>query len=395
MKILIVGAGLAGAATAIFLARQGNDVEVIDASERPHEGGYVLQLDQTAQKTATDLGIGDLVAELSVATPRISLSAGRRRLLDLRLPGFRVARRGSFVTATMQRARLSAPVRLGIRLVTLEHHREGVTARFSNGTEERYDLVVGADGVSSTVRSHAFPDESPVHMNGYASVWIDIATAERQSTRAMVGCERSSVLQIFPYPGHSELVYAGFRAPRGSLDAEHGQRAVGSVLRHWGLHAEAEQALAADLDEVRVLSFAQVRTPSWHNRRVVLVGDAAHCIDPLSGLGSHGAFLGARNLASAIGSGAPLHQALGTYEKSTRPFVTMAQRITTGLLNTLTAAGAAQFARGLVDLVHASTSAVSVAVSAATTSAEDGRSAVWPRRVPGSWLSGLSTSAPR
>ncbi|MFD3377567.1 MULTISPECIES: FAD-dependent monooxygenase [unclassified Streptomyces] len=75
--------------------------------------------------------------------------------------------------------------------------------------------------------------------------------------------------------------------------------------------------------------FSQFRLPRWHTRRIVLVGDAAHCIDPLSGLGAHATLLGASTLAQSLpAAGEDVTAAFAAYEARIRPFVQLSQRVT-------------------------------------------------------------------
>lgn len=227
MKVLVVGAGIAGAAVGMYLHRQGHQVRIVDAAAEPHAGGYLLQLDRTAQGIARELGLGRLIQDTTLETPQITLLPWRRRRGSIRLSSFRVARRGDFVTAVMQCAAQEVEVELGIALTSLEHVAGGVIARFGDGTQEQFDLIVGADGLRSTVRGLMATNDQPIYKNGHLTVWANLPVEAGSSPRALLGWDKSMTLQMFPYPdGASELALVSVRTPHGQLTPEEGHQTI-------------------------------------------------------------------------------------------------------------------------------------------------------------------------
>jgi 2-polyprenyl-6-methoxyphenol hydroxylase-like FAD-dependent oxidoreductase len=107
--------------------------------------------------------------------------------------------------------------------------------------------------------------------------------------------------------------------------------------------------------EVKLTRFSQVRLPRWHTRRVVLLGDSAHCLDPLSGQGAHAAPLGAVSLVEALGEHGGDHtSAFEQYESRTRPFVELTQQLTARVAEYVTRARrrSVTLRAGLVDVVR-------------------------------------------
>ncbi|MFD3307178.1 FAD-dependent monooxygenase [Streptomyces sp. NPDC058694] len=94
-------------------------------------------------------------------------------------------------------------------------------------------------------------------------------------------------------------------------------------------HSSACWACSPGIRPDDLTRFSQVRLPRWHTRRIVLVGDAAHCTDPLAGLGAHAALLGASTLAQSLpAAGEDMTAAFAAYEARIRPFVQLSQRVT-------------------------------------------------------------------
>ena len=114
------------------------------------------------------------------------------------------------------------------------------------------------------------------------------------------------------------------------------------------------QAARASQD-VKFTRFSQVRLPRWSTRRVVLLGDAAHCIDPVSGMGAHASLPGAKALAEALNESDDLTTAFARFEAEMRPFAQTAQSITARAVEYSTATRgtrrAATVAGGVGDLL--------------------------------------------
>lgn len=76
----------------------------------------------------------------------------------------------------------------------------------------------------------------------------------------------------------------------------------------------------------------QIKTDTWHSGRVVLLGDAAYCPSPLSGMGTSSGLVGAYILAGELARSEDLSQAFQNYHQKMRPFIDLVQPFNTGLL---------------------------------------------------------------
>jgi 2-polyprenyl-6-methoxyphenol hydroxylase-like FAD-dependent oxidoreductase len=342
MKILVVGAGIAGSAAAYMLTRDGHDVLVVDAVEQPYAGGYQILLDGAALTVLDQIGAGNLVRDLSAPAARVSVSRGQRLLTTLETPGYRSARRGDLVGAISRHVAQSVAMQFGSELVGIEQTDPGVRARFADGTSESYDLVIGADGLNSTVRRLMLEtDRSWVYENGRVCLWVDVPGRVSGTDHAAILFHRGVTAQVFPYTDHDEtLVLTTLNVGPGWHESSQLLPSAAQLLRSSGPeYAQfARDVLAADPNRVRITRFAQVRAPRWHARNTVLIGDAAHCIDPLSGAGAHGGLLGAAFLAQELRrTPHEVSAAAERYTRRTRPFARSAQHLTAGLLERATA----------------------------------------------------------
>lgn len=357
MKILTVGAGISGAATACGLAKDGHDVHIIDASPDPYRGGYQLVFDPVSLRLLTRLGVRDPIMWLSDPAPKIAIRTRRTTLVTLDTDGYRLARRGPAARAVADHVARTVPIRYGIGLDAIEQRPDEIVAHLTDGTAHSYDLIVGADGLRSTVRALALgSDFDLVYDNGRTHVWMEVPGVLPGPARAASITGPTGTVQVFPYPGNQESVILGtLRTGVGRRSPRDLGRQIAALLGQAGpdVAAIAAEAFVVPEDRIYTTRFSQVRAPQWHAARVVLAGDAAHCIDPISGAGAHAALLGATILPEELRR-TPHDQegAFRRYRRRTNRFVHAAQLSTAGLIETVTASGPWERARGAGTIIH-------------------------------------------
>lgn len=342
MRILVVGAGLAGSAVAVMLAGHGHEVQVVDAAAQPYSGGYQILLDTTAMAVLEDIGARPVVTGLSAPAAAITVVRRGRTITTIDPTGYRSARRGDLVGAVSRYAADMVPMRFGRELVALEQQAAGVTARFADGHRQDYNLIIGADGLHSTVRRLAVEtDRSFVYDNGRINLWVNVPGRVAGTTQAGILLAEGVGAQVFPYTDRDEtLVVTCLDAGARRYDAASLLPLAADLLRASGgpFAGFADPVLAAPVPLTRITRFAQVRAPRWHARNVVLLGDAAHCIDPLSGAGAHGGLLGAAVLAEELlRTPGQVSAAATRYRRRVRRFTRPAQLLTAGLVERATA----------------------------------------------------------
>jgi 2-polyprenyl-6-methoxyphenol hydroxylase-like FAD-dependent oxidoreductase len=342
MKILVVGAGLAGSAIAAMLASDGHDVVVVDAVREPYSGGYQILLDRTALDVLDDIGALAIATGLSAPAATITVAHRRKVITTIEPTGYRSARRGDLVGAIARHVADGVPMEFGRELVGIEQTLQGAGARFADGDTERYDLIIGADGLHSTVRRLALEtNRSFVHTNGRVNLWVNVPGRVAGTTQAAILLGGGLGAQVFPYTDADQtLVLTSFHLGEERRQGSELLPAAAALLTSAGPRFApfAEHVLDASAEQIRVTRFAQVRAPQWHARNVVLIGDAAHCIDPLSGAGAHGGLLGAAVFAEELRrSPDDVATAATRYARRVRPFVRSAQLLTAGLLERATA----------------------------------------------------------
>jgi 2-polyprenyl-6-methoxyphenol hydroxylase-like FAD-dependent oxidoreductase len=224
----------------------------------------------------------------------------------------------------------ATPLLFGQSIADLHDDGDGVDVRFASGERQRYDIVVGADGMHSATRRLTFGSEDQFlqHLGLYVAL-ADLPNHAQPDRRN----------PMYNFPGHlagiatyrdKALAVFMFRSTWIDYDY-HDLAAQKQILRH-AFHGHDEWKVpellnAAHADgELYFDSVSQIHMPRWHSGRVVLVGDSAYCASPLSGRGTSLAMTGAWLLADALRDHPDnLAAAFDQYEREQLPHVTYAQ----------------------------------------------------------------------
>ncbi|BDB43232.1 FAD-dependent monooxygenase [Mycobacterium kiyosense] len=221
-------------------------------------------------------------------------------------------------------------LRFGESITALHDDGDGVDVQFASGERQRYDVVVGADGMHSATRRLTFgPKERFLRHLGLYVALADLPGHIRQERHSAMYNYPGRMAGIATYRDKALAVFM-FRAPWIDYDY-HDPAAQQQILRDaFAGHAEwkiPELLDAACRDpELYFDSVSQIHMPSWHRGRVVLVGDSAYCASPLSGRGTSLAMTGAWLLAEALREHRDdVAAAFRQYERDQLPHVTYAQ----------------------------------------------------------------------
>ena len=333
MRVAINGVGVAGPTLAYWLRRYGHEPVLFEKTERLRTGGYMVDFWGLGYEVAERMGIIDQVLASGYRMQQMRLvDSGGHEVAAMELAPLRAMLEGRFVSvargdlaAALYGACAGIPAHFGVSIVDLAQDATGVTATLSDGSSERFDLVVGADGLHSRVRQVLFGEEAaferPVgchvaayRVHGYAPrdelTYVSFTVPERQVARVSLRDDQTLVLLIT-------------RSSRiDEAQAEHDPKAA--LMRTFGdMGWEVPELLAgmADVD-VYFDRVSQIRLPHWSKGRAVLLGDAAACVSFLAGEGTGLAMTEAYVLAGELHRSAhdPL-AALARFESRLRPFL--------------------------------------------------------------------------
>lgn len=337
MKAIIIGGGIGGLTTAIALRRAGVEAVVFERAGDLREIGAGISIWTNAMKELEKVGLSDAVRgggqdggqqEIGGA---IRTASGRKLMA---LPVGALERRfGPSVVTTrphLQRALLSAlpetALRLGAEFTGFRQDGSGVTALFADGTEEGGDLLVGADGLNSTVRAQLFGEEHPRYA-GFTA-WRGLAYLE--DGREDVGFEawgRGEVFGVAPLGGGRFYWFATKNTPEGGRAAPAGHKA--ELLERFGSWVEPIPSIiraAAEKEILRHDVYDRDPLQQWGKGRVTLLGDAAHPMTPNLGQGACQAIEDAVALAECVKVRRDMIAALKLYEERRKDRATMIVR---------------------------------------------------------------------
>jgi len=339
MRVAINGVGIGGPTLAYWLRHYGHEPVLFEKAPALRAGGYLIDFWGLGYEIAERMGILPTLRARGYEMQWMRLVDGDGRAQAVaNLSPMRDVLDGRFISVS--RADLSAalfgacdgiPAHFGVSLTALEQDSGGVAVTRSDGRCERFDLVVGADGLHSQVRALAFGPEARFER------FLDCYVA---------------AIRLRSYPHRDELTYVAHTVPRRQvarvtlrddetlvllvcgaelLDGDPPRDRVKETLRHvfGDMHWEVPAILdrvdhAADVYFDRV---SQTSVPRWTTGRVGLLGDAAASPSLLAGEGTGLAMLEAYVLAGELHcAGGEYEEALAGYERRLRGFVTGKQR---------------------------------------------------------------------
>ena len=337
-RVLVVGMGISGLATATRLHRAGWSPVIIERAPGRRSGGYFVALFGAGQAAARRLGILDHVHDRTSPLPGLSIDrrgGSRPGMTYADLPGRPwLMVRGDVEEAAYATLPAEVETRFSTVPTAITQDADGVDVTLRNTatgttTTERFELVVGADGLRSTVRSLAFgPHEQYLKRMGYMLAAFEYPGVPAGLTAGQGASllEPNRSMWVFAFRDHNPTILLSYRTD--DVDAEFTRPAAASVRRAFGpqpLGNTLDSVLDAmdSTDSVLFDSVEQVRMSTWHNGRVVLVGDSAWCVTLYAGMGVSAALAGADVLGTMLERHpGDLRTALAEWERGLRPYVT-------------------------------------------------------------------------
>ncbi|MGW5431509.1 FAD-dependent oxidoreductase [Streptomyces sp. NPDC004059] len=334
-RVLVIGGGIAGTAAALGLHRAGYDVTVYEAHpDTAEDVGAFLTLASNGMRALAELDATDAVTAVGFPLTSLRLLDGdgteltHTPLGEVADPAlrYRCLRRGELNAALQgEAARRGIRVRHGARLVAVTDGPHGVTARFADGRTAHANLLVGADGLNSTVRRLLTPGVRPRYAGQRIFYGYSGTTAASDGTGVITfvrGSETTFGYAVSPAGQpywfarvSTEPLPAGGSAHRAPWREE-----LLPLLRKDS--TPAADVVAASQGPVMVTNATEMPLGAmWHRGRVLLIGDAAHAASPATGQGASMALEDAVVLAKALRDLPDAQSAFTAYERHRRPRV--------------------------------------------------------------------------
>jgi 2-polyprenyl-6-methoxyphenol hydroxylase and related FAD-dependent oxidoreductases len=352
MKALIAGGGIAGLTTALFLHRAGIEVEVFERAEEIRELGVGINMLPHAVKELADLGLEAELDAAGIRTRELLYTNRFGQVVWQELRGLdgghahpqisihRGRLLGVLHQAVVQRLGQDV-IHTGCRVDGFEQSAMGVSLGFVTPTGERGsasgDLLVGADGIHSTLRARLYPEEGPPIWNG-VMLWRGCTPWPRWRDGRTMAIAGGNFSKFVFYPIARD---DGDARPltNWAVMARTGENGASPPRKEdWSRRGVLAEALSFVRDRFR-LDFADPAAiieattdfyeypncdrdplPHWSFGRVTLLGDAAHPMYPVGSNGASQAILDARNLAEQLAAhGNAIDAALLAYDAERRP----------------------------------------------------------------------------
>lgn len=333
LNILISGAGIAGLTLAWWLNRWGHNVTLLERSASTRGGEYIIDFAGSGWDVAEGMGIlpdlkerdfhmkeivhttssGQIATRIQVGELFRSLGLGSKYIS---------INRSDLEDVLYQHVKDHVEIRFGASIETLQEHQEGVRVSCSDRkVEEEFDLLVGADGFHSNVRTLTFgkTHDTQTFLGYYAGAarMPSLASDLEQSVH-MYG-EPDRQMWLYPLSKKEWIAYFIFKSEdNGYIPSRKKKEYLCTHYSDGGWFIPQVLIQIPEDGSFYLDSVTQIQAPTWHTGRIVLVGDAAWCLTLLSGQGASMAMAGAYILARELQHDRPLLESLRTYEKCLR-----------------------------------------------------------------------------
>lgn len=315
MRILIVGAGIAGPTLAYWLTRFGHEPTLVEQAPRLRSGGYIIDFWGAGFEVAERMGI---VPELRVlgyrphelrevsVDGRVLASFDPRRLLDSASGGsdryVSVAR--SDLSSTIMLALDGVETIFGESVAHLVDDGDRVLVTLDSGRQREFDLVIGADGLHSRVRHLAFGPDAATELDLGLIVAVFDVDGYRPRDDDVVITQTGVGYQALRFAQRDDSTMLVFtvrhRGPIFEREPDRQQQLLRNRLFDAGGEVPSMLAAMPRARDFYLDRASQIRMPSWSRGRVALIGDAAAAPSLLAGQGSALAMVEAYELAAAL-----------------------------------------------------------------------------------------------
>ncbi|MEV6274480.1 FAD-dependent monooxygenase [Nocardia sp. NPDC051832] len=354
-RILVSGGGIGGNAVALQLLRAGIRATVVERATAPRPGGQSVDLRGASGEVAERMGLMPGIRERQMdERGLIYLDDQGGEILRMDMAAF--DGKGAVAEIEITRGDLNqvlldqlaaaggADYRYGEWITAIEQDADGVDVTFTSGATERFDLVIGADGLHSATRRLVFGPEADfsTYLGGYMSFFTMPTPAGLEpnwfSMHSLVGAVNIGLRPDFdPATCKAIITIRTDADPSLRRNVEAQQQLIREKLAGGGWEAGTIVAAMAEADDFYFDEVARIDMPSWSKGRVVLLGDSGYCGSPLTGQGTAMALTGGYLLAGEIAAHTgDLAQALVRYEELLRPFIEKSHELPPGGLKAMT-----------------------------------------------------------
>ncbi|CAI7644264.1 unnamed protein product [Penicillium pancosmium] len=346
LKVLICGGGCAGPALAYWLANTGHNVTIVERFPVLRATGAQIDLRGRGIEVVKRMGLNGiirskLVDEEGIAFVDLNENIGATVLANKSGKGAQTLTseyeimRGDLIRIFYDATHHNVKYIFGTTVDDFEQDDQSVTVRFSDGSSDTYDLLIGADGQGSRIRKAILPPNSlePYRKLGMHMAYWFVPRDETDDnlSRSYLSPGGRMIMRR----SHNETetqVYFFLKDDSPELSSIH-RASVETQKELWTQKfQDAGWQTSRFLEGMKTTNnwycqeVVQVQTNTWYKGRVALLGDASSCPSPFSGMGTTASLVGAYVLAD------DLPRALANYDEVFRPFVNEVQNINMSLM---------------------------------------------------------------
>src|SRR5712671_1914050 len=305
LKILIAGGGIGGITLALALRQRGIEALLFEQAKAFSQVGAGIQISANATRILRTLGLGEALARVAVYPEGRDYRAwddgdrlyytplGERAEAYFGAPYYHAHRADllDVLLGSLGDTAFRSSFYLGSHVDRFEQDAHGVTVTFADGTTATGDVLVGADGIHSTVRAQLFGRELPRYTGNVA--WRGLVPAERVAhldlgwvTGVWMGPNRS-IVQYYVAAGRTFNWIGVSRSEQPARESWLAEGRIEDALAEYaGWHDTIRTIIAATPRVLRQALYDREPLPDWREGRVVLLGDAAHPMMPFYAQGA-------------------------------------------------------------------------------------------------------------
>jgi 2-polyprenyl-6-methoxyphenol hydroxylase-like FAD-dependent oxidoreductase len=342
MRVLISGGGIAGLTLAYWLQRYGIVPTIVEKATHVRDSGYGIDFFGTGYDVASRMGLIDRLRSQQVIFDyvanvnrdgKIVTKLNRTLMNEIMYGQYLAILHGTLEEALNEALADAVDIRFSRTLTAIRQDVQAVHATFDDGTSESFDLLIGADGVHSLTRSLVFgAEERFARFLGYG------VACYRLPDRYGIG----HTWKMYSEPGRMVGAYSSSRegeiftlfiyetANQERLPREQRLPRLRQIFAGMGWLTQQFLSDISDTEEIFMDAVTQIQMSSWHQGRVVLIGDACACPTLISGQGASLAMGEAYILAEYLHTAPGYQDAFYHYEQRLQAYIHQQQKSARG-----------------------------------------------------------------